>query len=1014
MGLAGSERVGQANGQLVDRSKPVTFYFEGKPVHGYEGDTIASALYASGIRVFTRSFKYHRPRGLLCVSGRCPNCMMNVDGSPNVRTCIEPAREGARVKHQNAWPSLNHDVFSAVEKLGAFMPVGFYYKTFINFPWKWNTIKGAIRRITGLGSIDEELASWKDEESRGSGKHGEAGEGFARDYLHTDVAVVGGGPAGLVAAREASKLGASVVLVDNQASLGGHLRYGDEVVNLGDEEGESELTGLSEKSAAMKLAQSVLQDGKIKVLTDSTAFGLYEGNLLGIVQGSKTIEIRAGQVIVATGANQGLTVFENNDIPGIFFASGVERLVSLYGVKPGERAVIIAENDSGIGLAKTLLGAGIAVSAYADSRPGSVEADGQLEFMKKGGTMILSGHTIKKALGKKKVQGAILAAADKVGQPVSGSEKQIACDLICLATSPEADASLLYQAGCKVAYDPEIGDYTTEVKGDVHACGDVTGLHDLSITLLQARAAGMAAALKLGASKSSTKAAAAGPSAELENHLDSLAKIRVSYRVRVASEPPESAPMAASHGKDHTGKSFLCVCEDVIQKDVVDAIGEGFDDIETIKRYTTLSMGPCQGKICLAASIRVCARETGRSIAETGRTVARPPLQPVPLGALAGFGLHPTKLTPLHYKHLELKAQMMDMGEWKRPYVYTSVEEEYKSVREAVGVIDVGTLGRLVVQGKDAPALLDFVYTNVFSKLQPGKSRYGVICDDTGVILDDGTVTRLSEDRYFITTTTGNIDFVEQWLTWWATTLRLEAEVTNLTAGLAAVNVAGPKARELLSKVTNVALSNEAFPYMNSAEGLVAGVPAILLRIGFVGETGWEIHFPAEFGEHLWDALMQAGKDIGVRPFGVETQRVLRLDKKHVIVGQDTDALSTPYEADMPWTVKLEKEDWVGKAALRAAKEKRSSRFLVGFMMDDAVTAHDSDSVFSQDGATLVGFVTSSRFSPSAGRCVGLALISSGLAKEGNAIKVKTDGRLSDAKVTLKPFYDPEGKRLKS
>jgi sarcosine oxidase, subunit alpha len=1007
MEAAGSARVGQADIQLVDRSKPLTFYFEGKPVRAYEGDTIASALYAAGNRIYARSFKYHRPRGLLCVSGRCPNCMMNVDGKPNVRVCVEPARQGARVRHQNAWPSLNNDLFSAIERLGAFMPVGFYYKTFINFPWKWNTIKGAIRRVTGLGSIDEELARCKAEELQGP-RHGDTADAFAREYLHADVAVVGGGPAGLVAAREASKLGASVVLVDNQATLGGHLRCSDEVVNLGDEKWEGEITGLGEKAAARKLAQAVLMDGRIKVLTDSTAFGLYEGNLLGVLQGSKTVKIRAEQVIVATGATQGLVPFENNDIPGIFLASGAERLVSLYGVKPGERAVIVAEDESGIRLAKTLLGAGVTIAAFADSRPQSAATDGRLEFMKKAGTIILPGHTIKKALGRKRVQGAILTAVDKVGLPASGSEKQVACDVLCLATSPEADASLLYQAGCKVTYNPEIGDYDTETKGGVYACGDVTGLHDLRITLLQARVAGMSAALKL------RTAAPLSQPMELENYLDSLAKLQLSYRAKAAGGPHESIPPVASLGKEHPGKSFLCVCEDVVQTDVVDAIGEGFDDMETLKRYTTLSMGPCQGKTCLAASIRVCARETGRSIAETGRTVARPPLQPVPLGALAGFQLHPTKLTPLHYKHLGLKAQMMDMGEWKRPYIYTSVEEEYKAVREAVGVIDVGTLGRLVVQGKDAPALLDFIYTNVFSKLQPGKSRYGVICDETGVILDDGTVTRLSEDRYFITTTTGNIDFVEQWLEWWATTMRLEAEVTNLTSGLAGVNVAGPKARELLSKLTNIPLSNEAFPYMNGAEGLVAGVPAILLRIGFVGETGWEIHFPAEFGEYLWDTVMRAGKDLGVKPFGVEAQRVLRLDKKHVIVGQDTDALSTPYEADMPWTVKLEKEDWVGKAALRAAKDKPSPRSLVGFVIDDSVTAHDSDSVYSQNGATLVGFVTSSRFSPSAGKCVGLALVTSGLAKEGNAIKVKADGRLRDAKITLKPFYDPEGKRLKS
>lgn len=989
---AGSE--GRVEGRLVDRSKPLTFYFEGKEIRAYEGDTIASALYASGVRVFARSFKYHRPRGLLCVSGSCPNCMMSVDGRPNIRACAEPARQGARVEHQNAWPSLDHDLYSGVERLGRFMPVGFYYKTFINFPWKWNSVKGLIRRLTGLGSVEQALSSWR-ESAKGAG-HAEAKAEFAREYLHADVAVVGGGPAGLVAALEASKQGAKVVLVDDQPTLGGHLRHSDQRVATTGDDGGLGISGLAAHEAAKRLADAVATDAGITVLSEATAFGLYEGNLLGVVQGNKSIEVATGRIVVATGAAQSLMEFENNDVPGIFLATGAQRLVSLYGVRPGDRAVIVTETDSGIDLARTLMGAGVRISAYVDSRPPASEDN--LGFLKSEGTLVLHRHTIAKALGKKRVRGAVFTGLDDPGQTATGAERQVACDFICLSAAPEANASLLYQAGCKVVYDPEIGDYAVEEKEDVRACGDVTGIHDLEVSLVQARVAGM----------TSAKGVAGVPAGQAER----LAKLEREYRSRVAQVPREGSN--APEGGEVRGKRFLCVCEDVTVKDVVAAIGEGFDDIETIKRYTTLSMGPCQGKTCLTASIRACARATGRSLAETGRTVSRPPLRPVTLGALAGFELHPTKLTALHYKHLELKAQMMDMGEWKRPFLYTSVAEEYKTVREAVGVIDVGTLGRLLVQGKDSPALIDFVYTNVFSKLLPGKSRYGVICDETGVILDDGTVTRLSEERYFITTTTGNIEFVEQWLTWWATTMGLEAEVTNLTSGMAAVNVAGPKARELLSRLSSVPLSNESFPYMNAAEGLVAGVPAILLRIGFVGETGWEIHFPAEYAEHLWDAVMQTGKDLGVGAFGVETQRVLRLEKKHVIVGQDTDSLSTPYEADMPWTVKLEKEDWVGKAALGLVKEKGSPRGLVGFVMGGEGVAHDSDGVFSGDGSKLVGFVSSSRFSPSAGKCVGLAIIASELAREGGTIKVMTGGRLNEARITMKPFYDPEGKRLRS
>ena len=354
------------------------------------------------------------------------------------------------------------------------------------------------------------------------------------------------------------------------------------------------------------------------------------------------------------------------------------------------------------------------------------------------------------------------------------------------------------------------------------------------------------------------------------------------------------------------------------------------------------------------------------------------------------------------------------MGAWKRPLVYSSVESECKAVRERVGIIDVSTLGRLDLKGTDAPKLLDFIYTHNFSTLKPGKSRYGVICDDAGIILDDGTVTRLSEDHYFVTTTTGNVDFVEQWMTWWATTLGLDAHVTNVTAGLAAVNVAGPKARELLKKLTAIDLSTEAFPYMNGAEGLIAGVPCIMLRIGFVGETGWEIHFPAEFGDYFWDNLMEAGKEFEVRPFGVEAQRILRLEKKHVIVGQDTDALSSPYEADMAWVVKLEKQDFVGKAALQALQKNPGDRRLVGFVMADSSVAHDGDQVYSSDGRSLTGVVTSSRLSPYVGKCVGLALVLAADARQDQHVIIKSQGGTHRAGVTFSPFYDPEGKRLKS
>jgi len=379
---------------------------------------------------------------------------------------------------------------------------------------------------------------------------------------------------------------------------------------------------------------------------------------------------------------------------------------------------------------------------------------------------------------------------------------------------------------------------------------------------------------------------------------------------------------------------------------------------------------------------------------------------------LAGRPYHPVKLTPLHYKHVALGAKMMDLGEWKRPHSYTSPAEEYRAVREHVGLIDVSTLGKLEVKGKDAAQLLDKVYTHTFSSLRVGRVRYGVMCDDSGIILDDGTVSRLADDHFFITTTTGNVEFVEQWLKSWATGTGWCVHITNLTAGLAAINLAGPQARAVLSKLTTLDLSSATFPYLTCVHNEVAGVPTLLLRIGFVGETGWEMHVPAEYGEHVWDALMEAGKEFHLVPFGVETQRILRLEKKHLIVGQDTDALSNPLEADMAWAVKFDKEDFVGKTALMSVRQRGLRQKLVGFVMRDSVLAEEGNAVVA-DGKP-VGRVASSRVSPSRGKCIGLAWVPMEVAENGTPLQIRVNGAIAVADIVSSPFYDPEGKRLRA
>ncbi|MEE9162784.1 MAG: glycine cleavage T C-terminal barrel domain-containing protein, partial [Candidatus Neomarinimicrobiota bacterium] len=628
----------------------------------------------------------------------------------------------------------------------------------------------------------------------------------------------------------------------------------------------------------------------------------------------------------------------------------------------------------------------------ADS-PENLEAAGVL---KSRGVLVLTSHAVTRAEGKGRVRAAVAVRLEG-GQP-AGDETRLSCDIICMSGGFQPANSLLYQAGCRLGHDESLGeDIPREMPATMHAAGQVTGIHGLATSLLQGRLAGTQAAASLGRTT-------VGSDINLDSMARELAVAEDRYRGTVRDLPPA---VTVSGGR----KRFVCFCEDVTAEDIADAIAEGFDDIQMLKRYTTVSMGPCQGKLCLKALVGICARQTGRSIAETGVTTARPPLQPVPLGALAGPSHLPIKRTPMDRKHRELGAPIVDLGPWQRAYSYGSPQEECLAVRHRVGIIDVSTLGKLDVRGRDAPALLDKVYTHRFSSLGIGRIRYGLLCSDNSTILDDGTVARMGEDRYFVTTTTGNVDFIEEWFKWWLAGTGMCAHVTNLTSAFAAVNVAGPRARDTLVKLTDIDLSPDAFRYMRSAQGTVAGVPAIFLRIGFVGETGWELHVPAEYGEYLWDTLMEAGQEFGIAPFGLEAQRILRLEKKHIIVGQDTDAVSNPLESDMDWVVRFDKDDFIGRGGLVGVKERGLRNKLVGFVMRDGGVPEDGDPVVV--GRSPVGRVTSARLSPTLGRGFGMAWVPGELAQEGMEIHILVDGKAVPADVTLRPFYDPEGKRLR-
>jgi sarcosine oxidase subunit alpha len=858
-------------GEHLNREREVTFSFCGKPIRAFEGDTFGSALFASGQRVFSRSFKYHRPRGLLCCSGNCPNCMMNVDGVPNVRICAEPVREGASVRQQNVWGSLEHDALSVTDKLGGpFTPVGFYYRTMIRPRWAWPLYEKFLRNVAGLGKLD---------------KHAGRKNRYDIEHRRAEVLVIGGGAAGRQSALANAAEGKQVVLVDE---------------------------GFVEPLEG------------VEVVAPGRALGIWEGRLVPVDAGRMLYRYRAEHIVVATGTVEQPLVFPGNDLVGVMLPDGVRRLIEDWALKPAEKAVVLTVDEAGREAATALRRAGVEINGVYDLRRERVR-----EIVARG-------------------SGGILCSVEIDG-------RKLACDLLVMSGGRQPAYSLLSQAGARIEYDPERGVFLpTDIPAGIEAVGTVTG-------------DGLAAAV----------------------------------------------PAASYNGASGKGKCFVCVCEDVTDKDLKRAIAEGFDSIELAKRYTTVTMGPCQGRLCHVPSIRLYARENEKDEATIGTTTSRPPWAPVTLGLLAGRPHEPAQRTSIHHRHKELGARMMWTGTWRRPHSYGDPEGEAQSVHASVGVIDVSTLGKMIVRGPDAAEFLERLYPNRFGDMKPMRIRYGVLNSDAGRIMDDGTIARLDDETFYVTTTSTGAGAVLEWFEWWNAVWGLDAEIVNVTGGLAAVNVAGPRAREVMRRLTDLDISNEGLGYLDAREAQVAGVPSLILRIGFVGELGYELHFPSPYGEHVWNKILEAGEDFGIRSFGLEPQRILRLEKMHILVGQDTDSESNVLEANMSWIAKLDKDDFVGKWSLEHVRDRGLHDMLVGFVMEDGKVPLEGAQIVLE-GTRPIGRITSSRWSPELRRAIGMAWVPAELAEEGKSFLVTVDGGFERATVRLRPFFDPDGERLRS
>jgi sarcosine oxidase subunit alpha len=927
-----SMRLGRQAGEVIDRSSSFTFTWNGHEYRAFDGDTIVSALAAAGERVLSRSFKYHRPRGLLTASYHDPACLFQVGDEPNVRAAHRKAAPGMVVSSQNSWPSLRYDVGSVNQIVGRFIGAGFYYKTFIKPQRLWPAYEKVLQRFAGGGRVS------------GDSLHG----AFDKRYAHPDVLVAGGGPAGMAAALAAVDAGAAVMLVEEEHDLGGHLRYGS----------SEDLAALAELRAAVAANEA------IEVLTNSVVSGRYDDNWLAVVQRNlpnvieRLVKARARSLVVAPGLIERPYVFEGNDLPGVILSTAARRLVNLYAVKPGQRAVVFTGNDDGLAAAADLDRVGVEVLRVVDARLG-------------GDVVRARGHG-----------GLASVELD------DGSE--IDCDLLVVAAGWTAPTMLLNASGDRPVFDEAAARFVPGggLPAAVFATGGVVGDGSTEVIVAHGRATGQAAA----------------------HHALGLPGTVV---------VPAFAP--APHPSLFLGqtKGIVDYSEDISSKDLVAAANEGYDSVELLKRYTTATMGPAQGKLETINTVAVLAGATNRSIADTGTTVWRPPHVPITLGALAGRSFEPVRYSPMQPWHDSHGATPIVAGQWIRPDHYGDAAAEVHNVRTNVGIIDVTPLGKLDLRGPDVAKLLNFVYVNKWSKLDIGSVRYGVMCGEDGVVFDDGVTGHLDEDHYFMSTTSSGAATVLDWIeSWLQTSFRdWNVHVTSMVSAYASINIAGPKSRELLSRlVDDVDLSGDAFKYMQVRTGTIASVEDChMWRIGFTGELSFEIHVPAAFGLYVWERLIQEGKDLGVAPFGLEAQRIMRLEKGHFIVGQDTDGVTQALSAGLDWLVKLDKDDFVGLPELSWQNETGAGLHLVGIQPTDASLVPTEASQIVSGLGTIEGRITSSRFSPTLGRSICLGLVPKRLAAPGTTVTIKLrDGSTALGMVMEHhAHFDHEGVRLR-
>ncbi len=966
-----NQRLPPQPGEWIDRSQPISFRFEGGDYQGYCGDLISSALWANGVHMQGRSFKYHRPRGIYSLAGHDANAVFEDETKTNIRGDLVGLRSGMDLRAVNTKGGLHHDRLSIVDRFSKLMPVGFYYKAFHTPRWLFPHYEKQIRQIAGLGAI----------------RAGQTAQLTPKDYGFCQVLVVGAGPSGLSAALAVADQGVDVLLVDEHAHLGGSLTW-----QSGGDEKSQELC-----QELVNLAQA---HQHITVRTKTQVAGCYADLWVALVDDVRLTKLRAQAMVVASGVIEQPAVFGNNDLPGVMLASAAQRLIHLYAVKPWQQCVALVANSDGYRAVLDLHRAGSSVAAVVDLRDdaGDCRFAAQVHQL---GMRVLMGSMIYEAVpgaGKRSIRGAVVCPLGADGRLRENQSQVIDCDGIAMSVGWAPAGAPLYQVGGKFSYDTTVEQLVPrEMPDNVFAAGRVRGVFGLDERLTDGRRAGLEVARKLGHGSN-----------------------ELPEKISVTGPAPSHPYPVFRHAKK---KNFIDLDEDLHFIDLVNAHQEGFDNIELIKRYSTVGMGPSQGKIANMNSVRVLARLNDKSIDQTGTTTSRPFYQPVSLEHLAGRRFHPLRRTPMHRWHLEAHAEFVHVGSWLRPEYYavagqdreTSILQEASHVREYAGLMDVSTLGKIEVAGPDAVSFLERIYTGRFAKQNTGKLRYVLACDEMGVVIDDGIAVRLSDNHFYVTaTTSGAADFYRE-MQRWALIWDMDVQLVDVTGHIAAMNLAGPQSREVLQKLTSVDVSPEGFPFLGVRRGEVAGIPASLMRVGFVGELGYEIHVPAGHAAHVWTEIMRAGASSKIRPFGVEAQRLLRLEKGHLIVGQDTDALTNPYEANMAWAVARKKQFFVGQRTLQVLNERPLTRKLVGVKMAPGYRGpfpEECHLIIEQ--GEMIGRVTSFAPRSTLGYGLGLVFVHPDWSEAGTKVCICVDrGAKIEAEITSTPFYDPDDLRQK-